>query len=118
MMLFMTEWKKKLQMEKNKILSMLGLARRAGRLSMGHDTALSAVLDGKAEMLIFASDTSSRLRREFETAMKKRNISIPVFNADITISEIHYSCGYKAGVIAVNDENFSKKIISLFNDET
>lgn len=104
-------------MEKSKTLSMLGLARRAGRLSMGHDTALSSVMNGKAKMLVFACDTSERLRREFETAMEKHNIHIPVFITDITISEIHYSCGYKAGVIAVNDENFCKKISSLIKDE-
>lgn len=103
-------------MEKNKALSMLGLARRAGRLSMGHDTALSAVMDRKASLLIFASDTSERLRLEFKTAMDKRKIDIPVFYTDMTMDEIHFSCGYKAGVIAVNDENFSKKIISLLED--
>ena len=103
-------------MEKNKTLSMLGLARRAGRLSMGHDTAHSAVIENKASLLIFASDTSERLRLEFKTAMDKRKIDIPVFYADITIDEIHFSCGYKAGVIAVNDENFSKKIISLLEE--
>ena len=100
-------------MEKNKALSMLGLARRAGKLSMGHDTALSALIDGKAKLLIFACDTSERLRREFGITIEKKNINVPVFTPDITISEIHYSCGYKAGVITVNDENFSKKIISL-----
>ncbi|MEZ3421460.1 MAG: ribosomal L7Ae/L30e/S12e/Gadd45 family protein [Eubacterium sp.] len=104
-------------MDKNKALSMLGLARRAGKLSMGHDTALSAVMEKKAELLIFACDTSDRLRREFQTAMDKRGIDIPVIAADITISEIHYSCGYKAGVIAVNDKNFSTKISSLLEDE-
>lgn len=103
-------------MEKNKVLSMLGLARRAGRLSMGHDTALSAVFDHKAKCLIFASDTSERLRLEFKTAMDKRKINIPVFYTDITIDEIHFSCGYRAGVITVNDENFSRKIISLLED--
>ena len=75
-------------MEKNKVLSMLGLARRAGKLSMGHDTALSAVLDYKAQMIIFAGDTSERLRKEFEVLMQKKKISIPVFVPDITISEI------------------------------
>lgn len=103
-------------MEKNKVLSMLGLARRAGRISMGHDTALSAVIDNKASLLIFASDTSERLRIEFKTAMEKRKINIPVFYTDITIDEIHFSCGYKAGVIAVNDKNFSNKIILLLED--
>ena len=104
-------------MEKNKLLSMLGLARRAGKLSMGHDAALSAVLDKKAALLILTSDTSDRLHREFKTAMERNGINIPVLIPDITISEIHYSCGYKAGVIAVNDENFSKKIISLTEEQ-
>lgn len=103
-------------MEKNKVLSMLGLARRAGRLSMGHDAALSVVIENKAMLLLFASDTSERLRLEFKTAMEKRKIVLPVFYTDITIDEIHFSCGYKAGVIAVNDKNFSKKIISLLED--
>lgn len=83
---------------------------------MGHDTALSAVLDGKARLLIFACDTSERLRREFDFSMKKDGIDIPVLTPEITISEIHYACGYKAGVLAVNDENFAKKIISLIEE--
>ena len=32
---------------------------------------------------------------------------------DITIDEIYFGVGYKAGVITVDDENFAKKIISL-----
>ncbi|MCI9641480.1 MAG: hypothetical protein HFJ98_01595 [Eubacterium sp.] len=48
--------------------------------------------------------------------MDKRKFDIPVFYTDITIVEIYFSCGYKAGVIAVNDKNFSKKIISLLED--
>ena len=105
-------------MEKNKALSMLGLARRAGKLSMGHDAALSALIDKKASLLIFTSDTSNRLRREIRITMEKKSIDVPVLIPDITISEIHYSCGYKAGIITVNDENFSKKIISLLQDRS
>ncbi|MCH5317865.1 MAG: hypothetical protein J1E05_07795 [Eubacterium sp.] len=105
-------------MEKNKALSMLGLARRAGKLSMGHDAALSALMDKKASLLIFTSDTSERLRREIGITMEKKSIDLPVLIPDITISEIHYSCGYKAGIITVNDENFSKKIISLLQDRS
>lgn len=103
-------------MEKNKILSMLGLARRAGRLSMGHDMALKSLHAGKAKMILFACDSSERLRREFQVTTEKNKISVPVFIPPVTISEIHYSCGYKAGVITVDDENFSKKIISLLQE--
>ena len=35
--------------------------------------------------------------------------------ADITIDEIYFGVGYKAGCMTVNDENFAKKIISLLN---
>lgn len=102
-------------MNKSQTLSMLGLARRAGKLSMGHDMALKALLEKKAKMLIFASDSSERLQREFKVAIEKNNIEISVFTPDISIAEIHFSCGYKAGVITVNDENFSKKITTLLN---
>lgn len=103
-------------MEKNKVLSMLGLARRAGRLSMGHDAALKSICSGKASILIFADDTSERVRRELISAAEKSKSKIPVFFPEISISEIHYSCGYKAGIITVDDENFSKKIISLIQE--
>ena len=85
---------------------------------MGHDAAVGAVVGKKAKMLIFASDTSERLKREFEVLNKKHNIDIPVFVPEITISQIHYACGYKAGVITVNDENFCKKIISILESKS
>ncbi|MGN0530755.1 MAG: L7Ae/L30e/S12e/Gadd45 family ribosomal protein [Eubacterium sp.] len=100
-------------MEKNKLLSVLGLARRAGRLAMGRDAALKSIYTSKAKLLIFANDISERSKKEMTLALNKNKINIPVLPLDISIDEIHYSCGYKAGIIAVNDENFSKKIISL-----
>lgn len=103
-------------MENEKVFSMLGLARRAGRLSMGHDMAMKSLLAGKASVLLFAVDVSPRLIKEFEYLINKKNISITVLNPNITINEIYCSCGYKAGVITVDDENFSKKIISLLQD--
>ena len=109
----MMKWKKKYLMEKNKLLSVLGLARRAGRLAMGHDAALKSIYTSKAKLLIFANDISERSKKEMTLALNKNKINIPVLPLDISIDEIHYSCGYKAGIIEVNDENFSKKIISL-----
>lgn len=100
-------------MHKDKILSMLGLARRAGRLSMGHDMAEQALFKHRAKMLIFCSDVSPRLVGEFKKTMELHNIDLPVYQIDITIEEIHFFVGYKAGVITVDDENFSNKIISL-----
>lgn len=112
----MTEWKKKLPMNKEKALSMLGLARRAGRLSMGHDMAEKSVASGKAQLILFASDVSDRLYSEFEHLILKKNINVKVKKPDITMNEIHFACGYKAGVITVDDVNFASKIISLLEE--
>lgn len=100
-------------MHKDKVLSMLGLARRAGKLSMGHDMAEQALLKKRAKMLLLCSDVSPRLVKEFQKTMELHSISVPLFQTDITIDEIHFFVGYKAGVLTVDDENFSNKIISL-----
>ena len=48
-------------MNNAKWLSMLGLARRAGKLAMGHDLALQSVRDGKAQLVLTARNVSPRL---------------------------------------------------------
>lgn len=100
---------------KQKTLSMLGLARRAGKLSMGHDMAEQAILKKKAKLLLFCSDVSPRLIKEFEKTLEKHSINITVIKTDFTLNEIHFGIGYKAGVLTVDDENFSKRIAELLN---
>lgn len=96
----------------SKILSMIGLARRAGKLSMGHDMALESLKKRKAKLIVFCSDVSPRLINEFE----KKNSNVPIIKSDITMDEVHFSVGKKVGVMTVDDENFSKRLIELFND--
>ena len=94
---------------------MLGLARRAGKLSMGHDMALKAVKEKRAKLVVFACDVSPRLIEEFKRACSFENIEVK--QIEETINDIHRALGYKAGVITVNDENFSKRINELINQE-
>lgn len=104
-------------MANDKTLSMLGLARRAGKLSMGHDMALQALLKNKAKLILFCSDVSPRLINELNTTMEKHKINTAVVKTSYTMDEIYFSVGYRAGVITVNDENFSKRIIELLKQE-
>ena len=100
-------------MNNKKYINMLGMARRAGKLSMGHDVALSAVKSGKAKLVVFASDISERLISEFERAAG----DIPCVKIDETINDIHRFIGYKAGVLTVDDINFSTRIFELIKEE-
>jgi len=97
-------------------MSMLGLARRAGKLSMGHDMALKAVKEKKARLVIFSGDISPRLIEEFERACGDN--SIKCLKIEETINDIHMLLGYKAGVITVNDDNFSHRIEELIELNT
>ncbi|MBR0412124.1 MAG: ribosomal L7Ae/L30e/S12e/Gadd45 family protein [Eubacterium sp.] len=104
-------------MNSKKYISMLGMARRAGRLSMGHDMALGAVKGGKAKLVVFASDISPRLVNEFERACKDGKSPIPCIQIEETINDLHRFLGYKAGVLTVDDINFSTRIYELIREE-
>lgn len=104
-------------MANDKTLSMLGLARRAGKLSMGHNMALQALLKNKVKLILFCSDVSPRLINEFNTTMEKHKMNTAVVKTNYTMDEIYFSVGYRAGVVTVNDENFSKRIIELLKQE-
>lgn len=116
-MLYITKWKKKSKMSDKKYLSMLGMARRAGKLSMGHDMAEKAIKSKSATLLIFSKDASNRLYDEFQHTLERYSFDIPCIRISETIDEIHFALGYKAGVFTVDDSNFSKRIIELIKQE-
>ena len=108
-------------MSNNKYMSMLGMARRAGKLSMGHDTAMKSIRSGKAKLLLFAGDIMAHYNNyhisSFDTASQKYCPGIICIKLNETVDMIHCALGYKAGVITVNDNNFSNRIIQLIQEE-
>lgn len=104
-------------MQRDKFLSMLGFARRAGKLSMGHDMAQKAVKSHKAKIVLFCADASPRLVSEFEKTIENAKSNAVIYKTDITMNEIHFCIGYKAGVMTLDDENFSKRVVELLKEE-
>ncbi len=58
-------------MQKDKILSMLGLARRAGRLSMGHDAVIGSVRAKKAKLVLVCAEISQGTKEDIEFTVNK-----------------------------------------------
>ena len=104
-------------MPESKALSMLGLARRAGKLSMGHDMAVQSVVKRRAKCVIITSDASQRLEGEFDVLIKKHSICVPIIRIKPTMEEIHFNLGYRAGIMTVDDENFYTRINTLLQQE-
>ena len=65
-------------MPDSKVLSLLGLATKAGKISFGHDAVLGAIGRHKAKGILLASDASARLEREMrrEIAFQKSDAYI------------------------------------------
>lgn len=100
----------------DKFLSLLGMARRAGKLGLGHDAAKGAMVSGKAKLCIMSSDTSDRLKSEFSGLAEAEDRSVPIIVTDCTMFELGHAVGSKAGVITVNDAGFAQRLERLSQD--
>lgn len=100
----------------DKFLSLLGMARRAGKLSLGHDAAKAAVNFSKARLILLSADASQRLKEEFlNRATSAENLQ--VLPLSYTMIEIGMAIGSKAGVLTVDDEGFAQRLSQLYNEQ-
>lgn len=95
----------------HRLLSLLGIARRAGKLSLGSDAAQEASLRGGCPLILFASDLSPRTARAVREAAARGNTETAVLRANM--DEIGCAIGKRTGVLAVNDMGFAKKLLAL-----
>jgi len=94
----------------NRFLSLLGLARRAGRLGLGHDAAVEAIVKNSAKLCIVSCDASERLKNELKHACTYNGKNIPFIEVGFTMEQLSKAIGSKAAVLTVNDEGFAKAI--------
>ena len=100
----------------DKLLSLLGIARRAGRLSLGFDAAADAMQSGKSKLLILAEDLSERTLRNITDTARHTDTRTVVLN--ISMEQLGRSVGKTVGIISVNDEGFAKKLKTLCTEQT
>ncbi|MCR5149641.1 MAG: ribosomal L7Ae/L30e/S12e/Gadd45 family protein [Clostridiales bacterium] len=99
-----------------KLFSLLGMCRKAGRLSCGHDAALGSIKSKKAKLCILTLDSSERLRREMEREITFHAF-VPIHIINATIDEIGRATGLRSAVLTVNDEGFAKAMSVLLDKE-
>lgn len=95
-------------------LSLLGLCRKAGKMSMGHDACKLSLKSGSAELCVICSDASTRLREEI--SFLAENASVPVASVTYTMLDIRQATGFKASVFTIDDAGFAKSLIKKLND--
>ena len=101
----------------DKFLNLLGMCRKAGRLSCGHDAAIESIVNNKAALCVVSSSASQRLINEMQHACTYDYKNIRFITLSYTTPELTQATGTKAAVLTVDDEGFAKKLISLYANE-
>ena len=98
-----------------KILSLLGLARKAGRLVSGEFTVENAVRDREARLVIVATDASANTNKLFSDKCNYYHVPIRIFG---TKDLLGAALGKQLRAsVAVTDEGFATKLQKLIDEQ-
>lgn len=96
--------------QRQQILNLLGLARRAGQLVTGEGTVLTAIQKGQLKLVFIASDVGSSTGKKIND--KCQSYGVEVVN-NFSRFEISQSIGQARTIIGVTGAGFAKKIHQL-----
>lgn len=97
-------------MDKEKILNLLGLAMRAGKLVTGEELTISDIRSNKAKFIFVAADASDNTRKKIKDKCSYYNVP---WNESFFHSEISQAIGRTRMVIGINDQGFATKFKEL-----
>ncbi len=94
----------------SKVLSLLGMARAAGKLTVGFDAVVALAKDGKAILVLLANDLSEKSEKELRFLTK--DIPLCIRRLDADKETIGGAIGVKKpiGILAVSDNGFADAV--------
>lgn len=91
----------------NKIMGLLTMARRAGKLSLGMDMSKDACKNGISKGICIATDISAKSLKEIKFVCMSGNV--PLYSLGMDMKSVGIELGKSVGIISVNDGGFMKK---------
>ena len=96
-----------------KILNLLGLATKAGKIASGEFAAEKAVKSGKAHLVIVSEEASDNTRKMFTNMCTYYKVPIYFFGKK---SEIGHAMGKEMRAsLVILDAGFAKAVVKLLN---
>ncbi len=92
-----------------KVLTLLGFAAKAGKLSFGFDACVSALKSGKSKLVVIACDISPKSRKEAIFYAEKASVK-QLLLVETNIETLSAAVGRKCGIISVDDSGFADAI--------
>ncbi|WEV61031.1 YlxQ-related RNA-binding protein [Streptococcaceae bacterium ESL0729] len=94
----------------DKVLNLLGLAKRAGKLTSGEDLVVKSIQNGKAKLVFLGHDASKNLIKKITDKTSYYEVSMTDIFSTLELSQ---AVGEPRKVIAVTDRGFAKKMGEL-----
>lgn len=106
-------WKRSLKLTPNKILSLLGMAQKAGKISGGAFQVEQSVKSKKARLVIISEDMSERSAKQYNDMCSYHKVPLVKYG---DMESLGHAIGkeYRAAV-AVNDAGFAESLLKLIN---
>lgn len=95
-------------MKPDKVLSMLGIAAKSGNIASGEFSTEKAVKDGKAYLVIVASDASENTKKMFRNMTKFYEVPMYLYGDKETLG--HYIGKEFRASLAVTNEGLAHSI--------
>ena len=103
-------------MTKNKVMSYLGLATRAGKVQSGEFSTEKSVKSGKAALVLVAGDASDNTKKKFQDMCEFYKVPIYFYGDKDTLG--HAMGKQFRASLAILDEGFAKGILKELKSRT
>ena len=100
-------------MSNDRLLSFLGLCKRAGCLLSGAETVTKAAREGKAKLVLYASDVSGNSLKGVVRAAEECGVAVRELPR--SKEELSFALGKHCGIVCTTDSGFADKILDLIN---
>lgn len=97
----------------DRVISMLGLAERAGKISSGEFAVEKAVKEGRARLVVIASDVSDNTRKMFQNMCEYYRVPLEVYSDKKTLG--HGIGKEMRASLAVLDQGFADAVRKKMN---
>ncbi|HCA04880.1 MAG TPA: hypothetical protein DEO32_03170 [Ruminococcaceae bacterium] len=97
----------------DRILSFLGICKRAGKLASGADTVVKSVNSKKSRLVLYAADFSENSLKPVLRAAGENGVR--VIKLDCSKQELSFALGRLSGVLSVDDPGFASKLVQMLD---
>ena len=102
-------------MQKDKVLNLIGLAQKAGKVVSGEFMTEKAVKTGEAALVILAEDASENTQKKFRNMCEFYEVPLYILSDKETLG--HAMGKEFRASLAVQDWNFAEAIMKVLQDE-